>query len=127
MLRDITLGQYYPKDSVIHRLDARTKIIAVIVYIILLFLIRDFFGYAVAAVFVGAVIAVSGVPFRFILRGMKPIAVILIITFIINMFMYPGTILVSAGPLKITEQGVRQAFFMAFRLLMLVFLSLIHI
>ena len=52
---------------------------------------------------------------------MKPIAVILIITFIINMFMYPGTILVSAGPLKITEQGVRQAFFMAFRLLMLVF------
>ena len=76
---------------------------------------------AVAAVFVGAVIAVSGVPFRFILRGMKPIAVILIITFIINMFMYPGTILVSAGPLKITEQGVRQAFFMAFRLLMLVF------
>ena len=121
MLRDITLGQYYPKDSVIHRLDARTKIIAVIVYIILLFLIRDFFGYAVAAVFVGAVIAVSGVPFRFILRGMKPIAVILIITFIINMFMYPGTILVSAGPLKITEQGVRQAFFMAFRLLMLVF------
>ena len=121
MLRDITLGQYYPKDSVIHRLDARTKIIAVIVYIILLFLIRDFFGYAVAAVFVGAVIVVSGVPFRFILRGMKPIAVILIITFIINMFMYPGTILVSAGPLKITEQGVRQAFFMAFRLLMLVF------
>ena len=97
MLRDITLGQYYPKDSVIHRLDARTKIIAVIVYIILLFLIRDFFGYAVAAVFVGAVIVVSGVPFRFILRGMKPIAVILIITFIINMFMYPGTILVSAG------------------------------
>ncbi len=121
MLRDITLGQYYPGDSVIHRLDPRTKITAVIVYIILLFCIRDFGGYAVAAVFVGGTIAASGVPLKFIVRGMKPIAVILILTFLINMFLYPGTVLVAAGPLKITEEGLRQAFFMAFRLLMLVF------
>ena len=121
MLRDITLGQYYQKDSVIHRLDPRVKIIAVIVYIIMLFMIKDFIGYGITAVFVIGVIAVSGVPFRFILRGMKPIAVILAITFIINLFMYPGTILVSLGPLDITRQGVRQAFFMAFRLMMLIF------
>ena len=121
MLRDITLGQYYQKDSVIHRLDPRMKIIAVIVYIIMLFMIKDFIGYAITAVFVIGVIAASGVPLRFILRGMKPIAVILAITFVINLFMYPGTILVSVGPQDITRQGVRQAFFMAFRLLMLIF------
>ena len=121
MLRDITLGQYYQKDSVIHRLDPRTKILAVILYIILLFFIRDFGGYAVAAVFVGGTIAASGVPLRFILRGMKPIALILLITFIINIFLYPGTIIAAAGPLKITEEGLRAGFFMAFRLLMLVF------
>ena len=90
----------------IHRLDPRTKITAVIVYIILLFCIRDFGGYAVAAVFVGGTIAASGVPLKFIVRGMKPIAVILILTFLINMFLYPGTVLVAAGPVSYTHLDV---------------------
>lgn len=121
MLRDITLGQYYQNDSVIHRLDPRTKIIAVIVYIAVLFLIKDFIGFGITILFAASVIAASGVPFRFILRGMRPIAVILLITFIINLFMYPGTILVKLGPLKITEEGLYQAGFMALRLVMLIF------
>ena len=121
MLRDITLGQYYPKDSVIHRLDPRVKILAVIVYIIMLFLTRDFIGYAVSLLAVAAATAASGVPLRFILRGMKPIAVILLLTFVLNLFLYPGTILLSFGPLHITQQGLRQALFLAGRLILLIF------
>lgn len=121
MLRDITLGQYYPKDSVIHRLDPRVKITAVLVYIVMLFLVRDFTGYGVSLLAVIAVTAASGVPFRFILRGMRPIAVIILLTFILNLFLYPGTILLSLGPLHITEQGLHQALFMVCRLVLLIF------
>ena len=121
MLRNITLGQYYAKDSVIHRLDPRVKIVAVIVYIIMLFLVRDFIGYAVSFAAAAAVICASGVPFRFILRGMKPVAVILALTFLLNLFLYPGTVLLSAGPFHITQQGLHQALFMACRLILLIF------
>ncbi len=121
MIRDITLGQYYQADSVIHRLDPRVKIVSVVVYIIVLFLVKDFIGYAFVVAAVAAVTAASKVPFRFIVRGMKPIAVILVLTFIINLFMYPGTVIVSLGPLTITEQGAYQAVFMVVRLLLLIF------
>ena len=72
MIRDITLGQYYQAESWIHRLDPRLKIIATLVYIAALFVVDDFLGFIIAAVVLGVVIAVSKVPLKFILRGLKP-------------------------------------------------------
>ena len=80
MLRDMTIGQFYPAESVIHRLDPRVKVVGVLAYLISLFLFRGFVGYAVVTVFLGTVIALSKVPFRYIVRGMKPILFLLIVT-----------------------------------------------
>lgn len=120
MIRDITLGQYFPGESWIHRLDARTKIIATLVYIVGLFIVDTFWGFLVALVALATVVAISKVPLKFILKGLKPIFIIILFTFILNLFMIPGTILVKVGPLSITEEGVYTAFFMAARLILLI-------
>ena len=119
MIRDITLGQYFPGDSVIHRLDPRVKIIATLMFIIELFIVDNFIGFAIAAVCLGLVIAVSKVPLSFILRGLKPILIILMFTFALNIFMVDGRILWQWGFLKITAEGLRLAVFMAIRLILL--------
>ena len=119
MIRDITLGQYFPGDSPIHRLDPRVKIIATLMFIIELFIVDNFIGFAVAAVCLGIVIAASKVPLSFILRGLKPILIILMFTFALNIFMVDGRILWQWGFLKITAEGLRLAVFMAIRLILL--------
>ncbi len=119
MIRDITLGQFYPGDSVIHRLDARVKIIATLLFIVELFIVDNFIGFVLAAGALGAVILLSKVPFSYIVRGLKPIIMILCFTFALNMFMIDGTVLVRLGFLKITEEGLRMAVFMAVRLILL--------
>lgn len=119
MLRDITLGQYYPGKSCIHRLDARIKIIATLMFIVELFMVDNFIGFLVAAIALGVVIAVSKVPVGYIIRGLKPIMVILIFTFALNMFMVDGRILWQWGFLKITAEGLEIAVFMAIRLILL--------
>ena len=119
MLRDITLGQYYPGKSCIHRLDARIKIIATLKFIVELFIVDNFIGFLVAAIALGVVIAVSKVPVGYIIRGLKPIMVILIFTFALNMFMVDGRILWQWGFLKITAEGLEIAVFMAIRLILL--------
>ena len=121
MIRDITLGQYYAKSSVIHRLDPRVKITGTFAYLILLFLIKDFIGFGFVVLCLAALIAASGVPFRFIMRGMKPIMFILVFTFCINIFLYKGTIIWQLGFLTITKEGLRQAVFIAARLALLIF------
>lgn len=120
MIRDITLGQFYPGDSWVHRLDARVKIIWTFVYIISLFLIKDFWGYIAILITLGLIIGVSGVPLKFILKGLKPIFLIIVFTFTINMFMTKGTPLVSIGFLTITRQGLYNAIFMGSRLVLLI-------
>ena len=119
MIRDITLGQFYPGDSVIHRLDARVKIIATLLFIVELFIVDNFIGFVLAAAALGAVILLSKVPFSYIVRGLKPIIMILCFTFALNMFMIDGTVLVRLGFLKITEEGLCMAVFMAVRLILL--------
>lgn len=119
MIRDITLGQYYPGDSVIHRLDARVKIVATLLFIVELFIVDNFIGFIIAAGALAAVILASKVPFSYIVRGLKPIFVILCFTFVLNMFMVDGRVLVRFGFLKITEEGLRLAVFMAVRLILL--------
>jgi energy-coupling factor transport system permease protein len=120
MIRDITLGQYYPGNSWIHRLDARIKIIWTFVYIISLFLIKDFWGYIAIVITLGLIIGVSRVPLNFILKGLKPIFLIIVFTFTVNMFMTPGTNLVEIGFLHITREGLYNAVFMGVRLVLLI-------
>lgn len=94
MLRDITLGQYYQADSVIHRLDPRVKLGTTILFIISLFVSDDFLGYAVAALFLAVVVKLSKVPFRFMVKGMKSIVFLLSITVLFNLFLTPGLSLI---------------------------------
>ncbi|MCI9338794.1 MAG: energy-coupling factor transporter transmembrane protein EcfT [Lachnospiraceae bacterium] len=120
MLRDITLGQYYQTESVIHRLDPRVKLGGTLLYIISLFLFGNFLGYGVAAVFLAVVIGLSHVPLGFIVRGMKAIVFLLLITVTFNLFLTPGRELVSVWKLTITAEGLRTAVTMAVRLTMLI-------
>ncbi|MDR0817890.1 MAG: energy-coupling factor transporter transmembrane protein EcfT [Clostridiales Family XIII bacterium] len=120
MIRDITIGQYYPEYSIIHKLDPRFKIVATLVYIASLFIIGGFAGYIVIFVAVAAVIAASKVPVRFILRGLKPIMIIILFTFVLNMLMTQGHILWQWHFIRITEEGLYNAVFMALRLILLI-------
>jgi len=120
MLRDITLGQYYQTESVIHRLDPRVKLAGTLLYIISLFFFRNIVGYLVAALFLALVIRLSHVPFRFMVKGMKAILFLLLITVGFNLFLTPGEELVSLWKLTITKEGLKLAATMAVRLAMLV-------
>ncbi len=120
MLRDITLGQYYRTDSVIHRLDPRVKLVATFAFIISLFLVKNVWGYVIAAVFLGVCIALSNVPVKFMFRGMKTIFFLLVITMVFNLILTPGTPIVSIWKIKITYEGLRLAILMAIRLVFLI-------
>lgn len=120
MLRDITLGQFYPGQSIIHKIDARVKIFATFVYIFSLFLIKDFYGYIPILSFLIMCIGLSRVPITFMLKGLKPIFLIIILTFMINMFMTSGKVIFEFWFLKVTEEGLRQATFMGSRLILLI-------
>ena len=120
MLRDITLGQYYPADSWVHRLDPRVKIIGSLLYIVSLFLVKNFWGFAICLVYLAVVTALSTVPLRFMLRGLKPIFILILFTFVLNLLMTSGDILWQWRFLKITRQGVYNACFMALRLVFLI-------
>ncbi|MBR1910026.1 MAG: energy-coupling factor transporter transmembrane protein EcfT [Lachnospiraceae bacterium] len=120
MIRDITLGQYYPTDSVLHRLDPRVKLCGTLIYVISLFLFQTFTGYIVATVFLVSMIALSHVPVKFIFRGLKAILFILVFTAVLNTFLTPGRELVSFWKITITIEGVRLAAFMILRLVYLI-------
>ncbi len=120
MLRDITLGQYYQTESVIHRLDPRVKLGGTLCYIISLFFFRNFLGYGIAALFLAAVIGLSHVPFKFIVKGMKAIVFLLLITVTFNLFLTPGEALFTVWKLTVTVEGLRTAVNMAVRLSLLI-------
>ncbi len=120
MLRDITLGQYYPAKSVLHRLDPRTKLIGTLVFIVSVFLFHTFLGYAVATVFLAGMIYVSKVPVKFMFKGLKAIFLILMITVVFNILLTPGEVLWQWGFLRVTKEGLSLAGRMAIRLAYLV-------
>ena len=120
MIRDITLGQYYPTDSVLHRLDPRVKLFGTLIYVISLFLFQSFTGYIVATVFLVSMIALSHVPVKFIFRGLRAVLFILVFTAVLNAFLTPGRTLVSFWKITITIEGVRLAAFMILRLVYLI-------
>lgn len=120
MLKDITIGQYYPTNSIIHKLDARVKLIATFIFMISLFIINKFWPYSIVVGSLIAVISLSKIPGKFIMKGLKPLKWIIIFTFVINIFFIPGDTIWSFGFIKITRQGLSQAIFMALRLIFLV-------
>lgn len=120
MLRDITLGQYYQTDSVLHRLDPRVKLIGTFAFIVGLFLAGNVAGYAVAAIFLVSMIKLSHVPVKFMLKGMKAIAFLIVITVVFNTFMTPGEVLIQVWKLKVTKEGLIMAAKLAVRLSFLI-------
>ena len=121
MLKDITLGQYFPGNSFVHRLDPRTKLIFLIVYIVALFTASNWISYGAVFLFLVITIAVSTIPLKSIVRGMKPLVFILIFTGLLNMFFTAGEkVLVSFWIITITWEGVIRAVFMTSRILMLI-------
>lgn len=120
MLRDITVGQYYPTTSFVHKLDPRFKILCAFAYITSLFMVDALTSYLIVLGFLGVAVHFSKVPVRYMLRGLKPIMFIIIFAFTINIFLTPGEVLVKFGFIKITLQGVIQALFMALRLIFLI-------
>ncbi len=121
MIRDITIGQYYPADSIIHKLDPRVKLAGTLLFIISLFLFSTFLGYVIAGAFLCLVVWLSKVPPKFILRGLKAIFILLIFTVVFNLFLTPGeTMIRFTSRIQITYEGFRTAMFMAIRLLFLI-------
>lgn len=120
MIRDITLGQYYPEQSVIHRLDARTKILGTLLYIIEIFLVNSFAGFGLVILALGVLIGISKVPVRFIFKGLKAVVFIILLTFLLNLFMFDGTVLWHWKFLTITYEGLYRSCFMALRLILLI-------
>lgn len=121
MIRDITLGQYYPADSVLHKLDPRVKLFGTLIFIISLFIVDNLIGYLLATVFLLFSIALSKVPVKFMVRGMKAILFVLIIAVVFNMFLTKGeTVLWEWWRFTLTMEGISQAGRMAIRLVFLV-------
>ena len=120
MIRDITIGQYYPGYSVVHRLDTRLKLVLVLAFMVSVFLVSDFIGYAIVLALLTTVTTISKVPVRFILRGLKPVFIIIAITFVLNLFMTSGDVIAAIGSLTITRQGLYTACYMALRIILLI-------
>ncbi len=120
MAKEITLGQYYPGESPIHRMDPRTKLVGTLVYIVALFVAQGPAAYLLSALFLAMVIRISGVPLSYMMRGLKPILFILAFSAVFNLFLVDGTPIVRLWKLTITVEGVVRAVYMSLRLIFLI-------
>lgn len=121
MIRDITLGQYYPIESPIHRLDPRTKLAGTLIFIVALFVAQGLAAYLIATAFLASVIRVSKVPLSYMVRGLRSIVILLLFSVVFNIFfIQDGTMLIHVGFITITTGGLIQAAFMAVRLVYLI-------
>jgi energy-coupling factor transport system permease protein len=120
VLKDITLGQYFPGKTVVHRLDPRTKLVLVIVYIVALFLAKNFLSYGVVLVYLIAVIEISRIRLRVILNSLRPLLFVILLTAILNLFYSGGTPIVSFWIFRISKEGIVNAVFMVLRITMLI-------
>ncbi|MCL5677388.1 MAG: energy-coupling factor transporter transmembrane protein EcfT [Firmicutes bacterium] len=123
MLKDITLGQYVPGTSPVHRLDPRTKILGVTAFVVLLFLAHGLMGYLVVTAFSVLVVALSSIPISYLLRGLRPLLFLLVLTMVLQVFLTPGTPIWHWGPLVATREGLTQGIFLSYRLVLLVFVT----
>ena len=121
MLRDITLGQYYPADSVIHKLDPRVKLFGTLIYIISLFVFKGLPAFILAAIFLVVLIKLSKVPFSYMVKGLKTIVLIMLFAAVFNLFLTPGTSIIDVWLLRhITWEGLEKAVYMGIRLILLI-------
>lgn len=120
MIREMTLGQYYKADSVLHKLDARVKLLGTLLFVITLFFPKSLLSLGIATVFLAFTIKLSKVPFSMMIRGVKPLFVIICFSAIINMISVGGEVLIKLGPVSITKQGLWIAFYLVIRLVYLV-------
>ena len=121
MLKDITLGQYFPGDTIAHRLDPRTKILLVVLYIVALFCANSLLAYGILALVLAVCVRVSHMGLKSLVRGLKPVVFIIVFTGVLNLFFTPGDhTLVEWGVLRITETGARNALFMVLRIMLLI-------
>lgn len=123
MISDITIGQYFPGTSIVHRLDARMKIILVVMLIVTIFLCNNVFSIALMVLAAVLLVLISKIPFKTVLKSIKPLTVIILITAVLNIFYGKGEPLVQVGKLKITLDGIETAVFMAIRIITLVVIS----
>ena len=119
-LKDITLGQFFPGNTIIHRMDPRTKLLLTVLYIVALFLAKSLVTYGIMLAILAVWIILSKIKLKSILRGIKPILFILIFTGLLNIFYTPGTVLWQWGFLRVTVEGLWSAFYMVLRILMLI-------
>ncbi len=121
MLKDITLGQYFPGNSVVHRLDPRTKLLILVAYIVALFSAKDWLSYGIVFAFLATSVCISKIPVKSIVRGMKPLVMILVFTGVLNLFFTGGeTVVLQVWRISVTLEGIRRAIFMVARILMLI-------
>ena len=120
MIRDITIGQYYQTESVVHRLDPRVKLLGTLLFIIALFNYKNPVGYAIGILFLFLVIKLSRVPVKFITKGLKGIVIIMLMTVLINLFLTPGNTALEIGKVSITYEGIATALSMMIRLMLLI-------
>ena len=120
MLRDITIGQYYPADSVVHGLDPRVKLFSTLVYIISLFVFDGIFGFVYITICLAAVIRLCKVPFSFMVKGLRSIVVLLLIAALFNLLLTPGIPIFTFGFIRITKVGIKNAALMTVRMIYLI-------
>jgi len=123
MMRDVTLGQYFPGKSILHRLDPRMKIVLLVAFIVLIFCTGNYFSLAFTAVIVALTVLLSGVPTKMYLKSVKTIVFIVIFTSVLNLLYGTGDVLWSWGFLKITTGGIRNAVFVTVRIISLILVS----
>lgn len=119
MIRDITIGQYYQGNSIIHRLDARTKLIATFIYIACIFVVKNYVGFLAPIIFLMLVMALSKVPLKFIFKGLKPVVFIIMLTMVFHVFFGSGEAIFSLGIIKITKEGIKRGVFLTLRIVLL--------
>jgi energy-coupling factor transport system permease protein len=120
MLKDVTIGQYYPTGSVIHKLDPRTKILFTTAFVVMLFFLNNLWGYLATFLILATITLLSKIPVGYIIRGIKGLVLIIMLTVVLNLFMTPGTAVATLGPLTVTLEGLKVATYMALRLIFLV-------
>lgn len=123
MLSDITLGQYFPGHSWLHKLDPRTKLVATLFYISSIFTAESLFSYGLVTFFAGFCCLLSKVPVKILIKSVRPLWVIIVLTLGIHLFFTPGTLLFQLGPIQISWEGMRLGIFMSLRLVLLILFS----
>lgn len=119
-MANITIGQYLPFDTFIHRLDPRVKIVGVFLYIITIFFVKDFITYIPFVILLIAMLAVAKIPFKSIIRSLRPLIFIIVLTGLINLVTTPGKVIYTLGPLKLTEEGLYRTAFTILRLILII-------